>query len=178
MKRFDNIDREFDLLHKESYGCLSVLILSITLCAYFNHQQKYLWLSVALIISCISVLVIIRSKQNLKNQVKWLENNEGVKLIFYPSKREKQLEIQNLMAHQLNKDIGQIYYEGPLLAGDLDNPTLISTLKTINKNSPNHPRFFKISNQKLLEICPLFELLDIASNKEVVTELIKNINSY
>ena len=178
MNRFDKVDREFDLLHKEKPGCLGFLLLTLPLFIYTASQQKYLWMAVSLILTGVIISVVTQERRRQKELIIWLSNHEGQKIIFFPTDKEKQNNVQLFLANKLSEDIVQIYYDGPNLVGDLDNPELIMHLKALNKERPKHPLLFKIFNQKLLEICPLLELLDIASNEEKVLFLIEKINAY
>lgn len=178
MNRFDKVDREFDLLRNEGFGCLGFLLLTFPIFIYATSQQNYLWMAISFTLTCAIVFLVIQERRKLKEYATWLLNHEGQKIIFFPTNKGKQNNIQLFLANKLSEDVAQIYYDGPNLVGDLNKPELIMHLKAFNKERPNHPLFFKISNQKLLEICPLLELLDIVSNEEKVLFLIEKVNTY
>lgn len=79
----------------------------------------------------------------------WIKRNNGRLVFFYPTKKEKQLEIEKQLLPLLPADILKVYYEGPNLVGDIKRSVIIELMKQYKDIKVHSPCVFKIVDNNI-----------------------------
>jgi len=166
--------------HSMQFGCLTWLIPLIGLTAWAYGAQKTFLLYTGIIFSILIIKEIYDSYSRRKRLQAQLKEYDNTIIFFYPAKKSIQSEIKEKVASHLNKEIKQIYYDGPSLVGDIHNDTIIGGgLVPINRYASNHPRLIQIQGNSFIELMSLKKLIKINEMKSNEIEaLIEELNNF
>ena len=133
----------------------------LILWGYYNDG----WIRIGF--GCLFIYLAIRTSiddYKLDRKIdKWFKNHEGKTIFFYPTKKEIQNRIKEEVVPLPQKDVLQVYYDGPKLIGDTEDMNfIISRIMFFRKElSPNRPSIFRVENGDFKVICNLNLLMNI-----------------
>ena len=100
---------------------------------------------------------------------KWLKENNGKFLFFYPTKKHIQQRIKNEILPLFDENVLQAFYEGPKIIGDLEKINfLLKRVMLFDKRiRPNNPAIIEIKNGEFIIKDELSFLVNLKDNTDI-----------
>ncbi len=168
------------LEYSKELGCLGCTIPFAILAIWAASEIRLFWTIICVLIIAFMAHQVYISFNESNRFSEWLKNNDGTYIFFYPTKREVQAEISELIGNRIDSKIKRMYYDKSKIVGDLKNQTFIKQgLGQLNREYPNHPRLIQITGDRVVEIINLFELNRIDRLGSIrIDEIVREINTY
>jgi hypothetical protein len=101
------------------------------------------------ILRMIFGVLIIRKFNYIRELNQWIKRNNGRYVLFYPTKKKKQLEIEKELLPLLPADILKVYYDGPDLVGDMKRSVIIELIRQHKDIKIHSTCLFKIVDNSI-----------------------------
>lgn len=161
-------------------GCWIWIIPFLGLAFWAISNNKILWIFVSIfMLYFISEHVYSSNKQN-KNFNKWIEENDNIIILFYPTNKITQDFIHKKIGSRIDSRINQMFYDKSKIVGDIKNVYFIKMgLSQLNWLKPNQARLIQLSGKNLVELINLSELKEIEKmDQKRIDKIISVINKY
>jgi hypothetical protein len=81
---------------------------------------------------------------------KWIKENQGKLILFYPTKKPIQQKIKTDFIPKIPYEIMEVYYDGPKLIGDIKRSIVFEIMKWNHNIKIHQPAILKILNKSVV----------------------------